>query len=642
MMALRRPSARATLTILFVLIGAAWGGFLGLRHLAARASALDALENLSLDWRYSLAGPRTPPRGVVIAGIDEETIRQAGAFPLPRSALAQIVRGIARHNPQAICVDVLLLDPGNAEADRELADALHAGRSIIGAVALFGRDDADEVTTTGPGDAFIPMPSSILWPQEIFRAAAQPGLSNVSTDRSGVPRYVPLLFEYQGAIVPSFALASAAAALNTDPVLGTDEVKLRARSVALDLGFHLPLRFYGPSGSFKDFSAWQAVSGTLDPEDVRGQVVVLGATATGTGDRFATPFDRVTPGVEIFATAISNLIAGDGLVRDGTTRAIDAAIAVALPGIAVLLLALRPFWLAIVLTTLAFLAWIGGLDRRIQRRLLAELRGAGGRGHPDRGDLRRRTAMGRAARGRAHGDGNRCSAALPGAGPARAAREGPAAPDEAGPPGGRDRVRRSFRLHRPDRSARAGLDAGRAGRAARAHRAGGDRSPRLRGELHGRRRHDGVRAAERRSPATPSMRSPPSRSSIASITEWLQTLPPVARGKLAPRFGSHFGPVILSRLGAADHQHIAATGDTVNVASRLMEVAKQRGAPIAVSEDLCRAAGLPGGAAGQPGGATGQPGEACALELGEPVAIDIRGRAEPLSVRFAGLGAVHA
>jgi adenylate cyclase len=80
MMVLRRPSARATLTILFVLIGAAWGGFLGARHLAARASALDALENLSLDWRYSLAGPRTPPRGGVTAAIDEETIARPGRF----------------------------------------------------------------------------------------------------------------------------------------------------------------------------------------------------------------------------------------------------------------------------------------------------------------------------------------------------------------------------------------------------------------------------------------------------------------------------------------------------------------------------------------------------------------------------------
>jgi adenylate cyclase len=112
------------------------------------------------------------------------------------------------------------------------------------------------------------------------------------------------------------------------------------------------------------------------------------------------------------------------------------------------------------------------------------------------------------------------------------------------------------------------------------------------------------------------------------ITDWLHSLPPVARGKLAPRFGSHFGPVILSRLGAADHQHIAATGDTVNVASRLMEVAKQRGAPVAVSEDLCRAAGAQS--------------DAVALDLSAPVAIDIRGRAEAVSVRFGGLGAMHA
>jgi adenylate cyclase len=464
MMALRRPSARTTLTILFVLIGAAWGGFLGLRHLAGRASALDALENLSLDWRYSLSGPRTPPRGVVIAAIDEATIHEAGAFPLPRSALAQIVRGIARLNPQVICVDILLLDPGNAEADRELADALHATRSVIGAVAQFGHDDADEGASTGPGEALIPMPSHILWPQEIFRAAAQPGLSNVSTDRSGVPRYVPLLYDYQGAIVPSFALASAAAGLNTDPVLGTDEVKLRARPVALDLGYHLPLRFYGPSGSFKDFSAWQAVSGTLDPDEVRGQVVVLGATATGTGDRFATPFDRTTPGVEIFATAISNLIAGDGLVHDSATRAIDAAIAVALPGVAVLLLALRPFWLAIVLTTSAFLAWIAALVVTFNAGYwlsfavpaaaavpIAVTYGVGRLWVEQRAVQRMATETDVLRRFQAPG-----LLALLDKDPQLLMK----------PPAGRDRVRRSLRFHRVDRSARAGVDAGRAGRAA--------------------------------------------------------------------------------------------------------------------------------------------------------------------------------
>ncbi len=50
------------------------------------------------------------------------------------------------------------------------------------------------------------------------------------------------------------------------------------------------------------------------------------------------------------------------------------------------------------------------------------------------------------------------------------------------------------------------------------------------------------------------------------------------------------GPVVVSRLGAAHHQHVTATGDTVNVASRLLEVAKQQGSSVVVSEDLYRAA----------------------------------------------------
>jgi adenylate cyclase len=139
------------LTLLFVVLGAAWGGFLGLRHLEGTGSGLDQLENLSLDWRYSLAGPRIPPRGVVIAAIDEDTIRQAGSFPLPRNVLAKIVRGLARYNPQVICVDVLLLDPGAPDTDRELADALRATRSVIGAVALFDADDSAGEQPVMPG-----------------------------------------------------------------------------------------------------------------------------------------------------------------------------------------------------------------------------------------------------------------------------------------------------------------------------------------------------------------------------------------------------------------------------------------------------------------------------------------------------------
>ena len=81
------------------------------------------------------------------------------------------------------------------------------------------------------------------------------------------------------------------------------------------------------------------------------------------------------------------------------------------------------------------------------------------------------------------------------------------------------------------------------------------------------------------------------------------------------RLGAHYGPVILSRLGHDEEQHITATGDSVNVASRLMEVAKANGAGIAVSKALWDAADVAG---------------LTPPESWEVVAI--RGREEPMTV----------
>ena len=66
---------------------------------------------------------------------------------------------------------------------------------------------------------------------------------------------------------------------------------------------------------------------------------------------------------------------------------------------------------------------------------------------------------------------------------------------------------------------------------------------------------------------------------------------PAERERLDFRIGLHFGPAILSRLGSPTQQQISATGDTVNVASRLLEVAKQQHCRVVVTEDVFQAAG---------------------------------------------------
>jgi adenylate cyclase len=82
------------------------------------------------------------------------------------------------------------------------------------------------------------------------------------------------------------------------------------------------------------------------------------STNADVGDFFATPFDRVVPGVEIQATAIANLLADDGLVRSALVRWIDAGAAVALPCIAVILMARRRAFAGLSIAVLAFAVWV--------------------------------------------------------------------------------------------------------------------------------------------------------------------------------------------------------------------------------------------------------------------------------------------
>jgi adenylate cyclase len=71
-----------------------------------------------------------------------------------------------------------------------------------------------------------------------------------------------------------------------------------------------------------------------------------------------------------------------------------------------------------------------------------------------------------------------------------------------------------------------------------------------------------------------------------SAEGWLASLPESIRSRLGLKVGAHFGIIVASRLGGGSYHHITATGDTVNIANRLMEVADRHGVELAVSDEL--------------------------------------------------------
>jgi adenylate cyclase len=614
------------LTSGFIAAGFVLGAWLGLNHMMGAASGLDRIENLALDWRFLLAGARPAPPGVVIVAIDDQTLSEAAGHTASRQTLARIVRAIADFRPRSVALDIAFPDAKGETEDAELADALRSTTSIVASIGIFGEgehsgDRSRSGQSARSGDlAFAPKPSEVLWPTDAIRDATQTGLANVSTDSSGIPRYIPMIFEIADGVTPSFALAAVSASVGADPVFGPDRIELAGRTTETDLGYHLPIRYYGPSGSFRRYSAAKLLRGDLDAESLRGQIVVVGVTAAGLGDTFATPFDRVAPGVEIFATAISNLSSGNTLARTPSIRRIDAAMAAGLPAAMIALTSMRRAAIGLGLAALVFVLWAAAvlvafvngywlsmaLPLATSVPLLAGYTAARFLVERHSG---RKAAVERAMLGKF---------------------QSPLLLEHM--------LREPQFLDKPVRQDVAVMFLDLSGSTAVAEALGPELSRDLlhamqtlvEREVTARRgvvinyMGDGVLAVF----GLPSPQSDDPARALAtveslstSVAAWVAALPPAARDRLDFRIGVHFGPAIVSRLGSPTHQQIAASGDTVNVASRLLEVAKQQHCRVVVSEELFAAAHATPGSAN------------IDAEAYSPLTVPIRGRTSSLRIR---------
>lgn len=322
-------SARPWVLALIVLIGTTvWASFLAVTYMSGRIETVDALDARFLDLRHTLVGKKTASSEVVVVAIDDETLAtDVEKIMGGRERLATLISNIAQSGAHSLALDVLLTDQGNPEEDAALANSLTRLPTSIAAAARFS--DVGE------------MPVSTIWPHPIFGQAAQVGLVNFSTDHRGTPRYVPLLLDIDGEIRPSLALLASLTFAGENADFAEAQLSIGERSIPLDLGFNMPLRYLGPAGSIPTFSARRLLDGPVD-NLFEGKLVVLGYTASAMGDRFVTPFDDSTPGVEIVATAISQLLGGPTLRRDSQVRKWDSVHAVVLSVLCVLVMLVWP------------------------------------------------------------------------------------------------------------------------------------------------------------------------------------------------------------------------------------------------------------------------------------------------------------
>ena len=134
-------TASRLLTVGFIASALVCGAWLGLNQMMGAASGLDRVENLTLDWRFLLAGARPAPPGVVIVAIDDQTLSEAEVHAVSRGTLARLVRAIVDLHAQAVALDIAFPDSKGEKEDGELADALKSTTSVVASIGIFGEGE---------------------------------------------------------------------------------------------------------------------------------------------------------------------------------------------------------------------------------------------------------------------------------------------------------------------------------------------------------------------------------------------------------------------------------------------------------------------------------------------------------------------
>ncbi len=150
------------------------------------------------------------------------------------------------------------------------------------------------------------------------------GNFNITPDRDGVARKVPLVALYDNAFYPGLALASVSKYLNETPypieglwpALTIDHFNIGGVQVPTTERGEMIVDYYGdPKQYIPTISVADILDGTAKAESFKDKVVLVGTTAIGTYDWRVTPFSAATPGVYIHASAVQNVIDGRFLVR---------------------------------------------------------------------------------------------------------------------------------------------------------------------------------------------------------------------------------------------------------------------------------------------------------------------------------------
>ncbi len=246
---------------------------------------------------------------VVVVAIDDASLAAVGRWPWRRALHAEVLRRIAAQSPRCIGLDLLLTERDTAPPldDEVLAHAIRDSGCVVLPMALQSAGAAAQ-------RELVPLPG-------LADAAAGIGHAHISLDQDGVARSVYLSEGFAGRPWQHFASVLYEAgeawahggALPAHPRLPAP----LPDGQPWERSGHQLIVFTHADQPFTTVSYVDVLRGNVPPAVFKDRYVLVGATALGLGDAYATaaPSETgLTPGVVIFANVLQGLINGHRVV----------------------------------------------------------------------------------------------------------------------------------------------------------------------------------------------------------------------------------------------------------------------------------------------------------------------------------------
>lgn len=311
-------------------------GMLGMVAFLSPQERLIQLNRLVQD--FTIAGQdRELSDDIVIVAIDDESIAALGRWPWRRSMHAEVLDRISMDGPKAIGLDILFTEAETTylHDDAMLAASIQRNAPVVLPVLIHKLGNLHQV--------IMPMPS-------IAGPTAGLGQAHLKVDDDGIVRSVYLQENVNSKTWEQFGLAL----LNA----GGDGKKLPPADSDNTAGNwtqkHLMIVPYsGAALSSRYISYIDVIRGSVPEGTFKDKYVLVGATAIGIGDQYATPSSgtHLMPGVELLANVT------DALLHDVSIRAAtpyqNMLLNLAFVGLAVLgFILLSPFFALLLTITL--------------------------------------------------------------------------------------------------------------------------------------------------------------------------------------------------------------------------------------------------------------------------------------------------